>query len=57
MENLRSIECFVRAAEGGSIAAAARRLGITPAAASQNIQRWKRRSARGFCCAPPGGWR
>ncbi|WP_377295320.1 LysR family transcriptional regulator [Rhizobium sp. SG2393] len=39
MENLRSIECFVRAAEGGSIAAAARRLGITPAAASQNIAR------------------
>ncbi|OLP57663.1 LysR family transcriptional regulator [Rhizobium rhizosphaerae] len=39
MDNLRPIECFVRAAELGSIAAAARKLGITPAAASQNIAR------------------
>ncbi|OLP61840.1 LysR family transcriptional regulator [Xaviernesmea oryzae] len=39
MDNLRQVECFVRAAELGSIAAAARKLGITPAAASQNIAR------------------
>lgn len=39
MDTLRSIESFVKAIEGGSIAAGARMQGITPAAASQNIQR------------------
>lgn len=39
MDTLRSIESFVKAIEGGSIAAAARTQGITPAAASQNILR------------------
>jgi len=39
MENLRGIESFVKAVEHGSIAAAARQLGISPAAASQNIAR------------------
>lgn len=39
MDTLRSIESFVKAVEGGSIAAAARIQGITPAAASQNIIR------------------
>ena len=39
MDTLRGIECFVRAVEGGSIAAAARRVGISAAATSQNIAR------------------
>ncbi len=39
MSHLRGIETFVRAVEGGSIAAAARQLGITAAAASQNLGR------------------
>lgn len=39
MDTLRSIESFVKAIEGGSVAAGARMQGITPAAASQNIQR------------------
>jgi len=39
MDTLRSIESFVKAIEGGSIAAAARMQGITPAAASQNVLR------------------
>ncbi len=39
MDTLRSIESFVKAIEGGSIAAGARMQGITPAAASQNIKR------------------
>ena len=39
MDTLRSIESFVKAVEHGSIAAGARQLGITPAAASQNISR------------------
>src|SRR3954463_13858731 len=39
MDTLRGIESFVKAVEEGSIAAAARRLGISPAAASQNIAR------------------
>lgn len=42
MPNLRSIETFVKALEGGSIASAARQLGISPAAASQNITRLER---------------
>ena len=36
---MRGVETFVRAVELGSIAAAARRLGISAAAASQNIAR------------------
>lgn len=39
MDNLRGIESFVKAVETGSIAAAARLLGISAAAASQNIVR------------------
>lgn len=39
MENLRGIESFVKAVEHGSIASAARQLGISAAAASQNIAR------------------
>lgn len=39
MAQLRGIETFLKAVAGGSIAAAARQLGITPAAASQNIAR------------------
>ncbi|OAM51610.1 LysR family transcriptional regulator [Methylovorus sp. MM2] len=39
MDTLRSIESFVKAVEGGSIAAGARQIGITAAAASQNINR------------------
>ena len=42
MLNLRAIETFVKALEGGSIASAARQLGISPAAASQNIARLER---------------
>ncbi|BAN49593.1 LysR family transcriptional regulator [Metapseudomonas resinovorans] len=37
METLSSIECFVRAAEAGSFAEAARRLGLTPAAVGKNV--------------------
>jgi len=39
MDSLRGIESFIRAVELGSIAAAARALEISPAAASQNIAR------------------
>ncbi|WEX78338.1 LysR family transcriptional regulator [Sinorhizobium numidicum] len=42
MDTLRGVESFVRSVEEGSIAAAARKLGITPAAASQNIARLER---------------
>ncbi|MBO9680538.1 MAG: LysR family transcriptional regulator [Acidovorax sp.] len=42
MPNLRAIETFVKTLEGGSIASAARQLGISPAAASQNIARLER---------------
>jgi DNA-binding transcriptional LysR family regulator len=37
METLANLECFVRAAEAGSFSAAARRLGLTPAAVSRNV--------------------
>jgi len=39
MDTLRCIESFVKAVEHGSIAAAARQMGISAAAASQNIAR------------------
>lgn len=39
MDNLRGVENFVRTVELGTIAAAARALSISPAAASQNIAR------------------
>ncbi|APW38091.1 LysR family transcriptional regulator [Rhodoferax koreense] len=39
MANLRGIETFVKTVEGGSIAAAARLLGVSAAAASQNVAR------------------
>lgn len=39
MDTLRGIESFVKAVELGSIAAAAKRMGISAAAASQNIAR------------------
>ena len=39
METLSSIECFVRTAEAGSFAEAARRLGLTPAAVGKNVAR------------------
>ena len=37
METLANIESFVRSAESGSFSAAARRLGLTPAAVSRNV--------------------
>jgi DNA-binding transcriptional LysR family regulator len=37
METLANLESFVRAAEDGSFSAAARRLGLTPAAVSRNV--------------------
>lgn len=39
MDTLRGIESFVKAVESGSIASAAKRMGISAAAASQNIAR------------------
>jgi DNA-binding transcriptional LysR family regulator len=39
METLSNLECFVRAAESKSFSAAARRLGLTPAAVSRNVAR------------------
>jgi len=37
METLSNLESFIRSAEGGSFSAAARRLGVTPAAISRNV--------------------
>lgn len=37
METLSNLECFVRTAETASFSAAARRLGLTPAAVSRNV--------------------
>lgn len=39
MEPLNHLESFVQSAEGGSFSAAARRLGLTPAAVSKNVAR------------------
>lgn len=37
METLANLESFVRSAEHGGFSAAARRLGVTPAAVSRNV--------------------
>lgn len=37
METLVGLDCFVRSAEAGSFAEAARRIGITPAAVGKNV--------------------
>ena len=39
METLANLESFVRSAEAQSFSAAARRLGLTPAAVSRNVAR------------------
>ncbi|HDC3273435.1 TPA: LysR family transcriptional regulator, partial [Staphylococcus aureus] len=39
METLSNIQCFVRSAEAGSFAEAARRLGLTPAGVGKNVAR------------------
>lgn len=43
MENFTSIECFVRSAEVGSFAEAARRLGLTPAAVGKSVAKLEAR--------------
>ncbi|WP_166359171.1 LysR substrate-binding domain-containing protein [Pseudomonas akapageensis] len=43
MESFSSIECFVRSAEAGSFAEAARRLSLTPAAVGKNVARLEAR--------------
>jgi len=43
METFSSIECFVRSAEAGSFAEAARRLHLTPAAVGKNVARLEAR--------------
>lgn len=42
METLSNLESFVRSAESGSFSAAARRLGLTPAAISRNVAQLER---------------
>ncbi|HBX55086.1 MAG TPA: LysR family transcriptional regulator, partial [Pseudomonas sp.] len=39
MDTLNCIECFIRSAQAGSFAEAARRLGLTPAAVGKNVAR------------------
>ena len=43
MESFSSIECFVRSAEGGSFAEAARRLSLTPAAVGKSVAKLEAR--------------
>ena len=42
METLSNLESFVCSAESGSFSAAARRLGLTPAAISRNVAQLER---------------
>src|SRR5947199_10393830 len=42
METLANLESFVRSAETASFSAAARRLGLTPAAVSRNVAKLQR---------------
>lgn len=43
METFNSIECFVRSAEVGSFAEAARRLSVTPAAVGKSVAKLEAR--------------
>ncbi len=43
METLHSIDCFVRSADAGSFAAAARHLGLTPAAVGKSVAKLEAR--------------
>jgi DNA-binding transcriptional LysR family regulator len=62
METLITLESFVRSAEAASFSAAARRLGLSPAAVSQNVARLEaklgvrlfQRSTRGLTLTEPG---
>lgn len=62
METLNSIDCFVRSAEAGSFAAAARHLGLTPAAVGKNVAKLEtnlgvrlfQRSTRSLTLTEPG---
>ncbi|MET0268168.1 MAG: LysR substrate-binding domain-containing protein [Duganella sp.] len=62
METLANLESFVRSAESGSFSAAARRLGLTPAAVSRNVAFLERnlgvrlflRSTRGLTLSEAG---
>ncbi|HEX8437243.1 LysR family transcriptional regulator [Archangium sp.] len=62
METLITLESFVRSAQSASFSAAARRLGLTPAAVSQNVARLEtrlgvrlfQRSTRGLTLTEPG---
>lgn len=54
METLSNIQCFVRSAEAGSFAEAARRLGLTPAGVGKNVAAWKATSACACSSAAPG---
>ena len=53
MEALNLIESFIQTAETGSFSAAARRLGLTPAAVSKNVARLETHLAcASFTAAP-----
>ena len=62
METLITLESFVRSAQASSFSAAARRLGLSPAAVSQNVARLEaklgvrlfQRSTRGLTLTEPG---
>jgi DNA-binding transcriptional LysR family regulator len=62
METLANLEAFIRSAECGSFSAAARRLGVTPAAVSRNVAMLERnlrvrlfqRSSRSFTLTEDG---
>jgi DNA-binding transcriptional LysR family regulator len=62
VETLANLESFVRSAESGSFSAAARRLGLTPAAVSRNVAQLERnlgvrlfaRSTRGLALSEAG---
>jgi DNA-binding transcriptional LysR family regulator len=42
METLANLESFIRSADCGSFSAAARQLGVTPAAANRNVAKLER---------------
>lgn len=62
MDALNLLDCFIQSAEAGGFSAAARRLGLTPAAVSKNVARLEarlglrlfQRSTRSLVLTPGG---
>lgn len=57
MENFRRMALFAQVVQHGSMSAAARALGMSTSAVSQQLRTLEREAGWRCCTVPPGGWR